>query len=72
MQMAPILQQGGRVVMVSSGYGRLQCSSSNYQELATSAETIQDLMEIPFCPEDSMMQGEFKPTYKARSQQGMA
>jgi len=49
----PYIQPGGKVVHVSSGYGKLQFCSDTYKKQVASCGKIEDLRRVPFEASDS-------------------
>eukprot|EP00026_Physarum_polycephalum_P012479 Phypoly_transcript_12792.p1 GENE.Phypoly_transcript_12792~~Phypoly_transcript_12792.p1 ORF type:complete len:252 (+),score=40.99 Phypoly_transcript_12792:316-1071(+) len=63
--MLPLLQveDKGRIINVSSGYGKLSCLSEQYKQKITKATSYEELINLPFVKEDEIGKTEY-PCYK--------
>eukprot|EP01025_Chloroclados_australasicus_P069068 TRINITY_DN9680_c1_g1_i2.p1 TRINITY_DN9680_c1_g1~~TRINITY_DN9680_c1_g1_i2.p1 ORF type:complete len:263 (+),score=30.30 TRINITY_DN9680_c1_g1_i2:125-913(+) len=62
-QLLPCMQQNGRIVNVSSGYGSLAQQSQYYQRVVASANSVAAVLEIKYEKND-VQQNTHVPTYK--------
>eukprot|EP01023_Acetabularia_acetabulum_P055225 TRINITY_DN6357_c0_g2_i3.p1 TRINITY_DN6357_c0_g2~~TRINITY_DN6357_c0_g2_i3.p1 ORF type:complete len:228 (-),score=23.77 TRINITY_DN6357_c0_g2_i3:226-909(-) len=60
-QILPCMQEGGRIVNVSSGLGSLSIQSEYYRNAVQDAKSVQDLLNIQFKQDDR--QNGYSPTY---------
>eukprot|EP01026_Neomeris_dumetosa_P002952 TRINITY_DN10807_c0_g1_i6.p1 TRINITY_DN10807_c0_g1~~TRINITY_DN10807_c0_g1_i6.p1 ORF type:complete len:273 (-),score=18.74 TRINITY_DN10807_c0_g1_i6:367-1152(-) len=61
-QVLPSMIDGGRIINVSSGLGSLVVQSEYYRQAITAANSVKDLLQIPFVQDDEQ-KSKFSPTY---------